>query len=75
MSRRDELEAELEYVTLEDEFLKAKERHAKGNLSRAKYDEVKERFHAARVAYRQARESVTAVTPAPARASASVNEQ
>ena len=73
MSRREALEAELEYVTLEDEFLKAKARHEDGKLSRPKYQEVKERFHAARVAYREAREDTGTASPATIRASASTN--
>lgn len=68
MSRRDALEAELEVVKLEDEFLKAKQRHADGKLSRNKYVEAKERFHAARVAYRQTRDDGT-VNPEPVKAS------
>lgn len=79
MSRRDEIQAELDYITAEDEFLKAKAKFQAGNLSAPKYAEVKERFHAARVAWREARETTTAdgdaaVAPSTARSSSSVNK-
>jgi hypothetical protein len=79
MSRLDEAKAQVAYLELEDEFLKAKERFTKGNLSQAKYSEVKERFHAARSAWRESRQATAAdgdavVSPQPARQSASVNK-
>ena len=74
MSRLDEAKAEVEYLELEAEFLAAKDKHQNGKLSAAKYAEVKERFHAARVAWRETRDSSGAATPTPARASASVNK-
>jgi hypothetical protein len=82
VSRLNAAKAEVAYLELEDEFLKAKERFYSGGqtpAARAKYEEVKSRFHNARVAYRQARETTAGdgdavATPSTARASASVQK-
>lgn len=75
MSRLDEAKAEVAYLELETEFLKAKEKYQSGKLSLAKYNETKQRFHDARTAYRETRTTAGdgIASPSPARASASVN--
>lgn len=77
MSRADELRSELAAAELEEEFLKAKKAFQSGKLSFDKYREVKEKFHAARVAHREAREAATpgegTVRPATVRAKAKAN--
>lgn len=60
MNRAEELRAELALEEQNEEFLKAKEAFEAGTISYEDYREVKERFHDARVAFRQAREERTA---------------
>lgn len=79
MNRAEELRAELELEEQNEEFLRAKEAFEAGEISHEDYREVKERFHDARVAFREAREERTAdaegvATPETVGVSATTND-
>lgn len=57
MTDTDQLRAELAVAELQEEFIAAKERYARGEIDFDEFRAIKQKHHDARVAFREGREA------------------